>query len=64
MTTEEESRLWQAEMLDSTARYDDWLNPASGKYPRVRSAVLRARDLARRARELVAESKALRSRNR
>lgn len=63
MTTEEETRLWRVELLASRRRYAAWL-----EHERLRAgdspAVARAKELICQAQEIVAEARALRSRNR
>ena len=62
MTTDEEARLWQAEMAASRVRYGQWLKEGTGTGKP--NAVARAQELVREAQALIAESRALRSRNR
>lgn len=63
MTTEEEARLWRVELLASRRRYAAWLEH-EGRRAGDSPAVARAKELVHRAQEIVAESRALRSRNR
>lgn len=66
MTSDEESRLWQAEMTANRARYARWLKREgrAHRQPHDSPAIARARDLVRQAHELVATSISLRRRNR
>lgn len=63
MTTDEEASLWHAEMAANRTRYALWLKQRRRSAPES-EAIVRARELIRRAKELVAESRGLRSGNR
>lgn len=67
MTSDEEARLWQAEMASNRIRYAKWLkHDGRGRgHPLPDSpAIVRSKELIGQAREIVATAKELRSRNR